>query len=113
MMTTYEEFNLLEVRAKLGLSREAMAKMLGWTGSRLWALEKRGDPLTVAEYNHAVSVLEERIGEADDLEANQLKSRDRVLRDTPTGCTRLIEWNGINHGDVVRAGRRNHARTER
>lgn len=102
MMTTYEEFNLLEIRARLGLSRDALAKMLGWTVSRVWAIEKRGDALTEHEYAHASGVLAERIGDQAEVEADQLKSRDRVLRDTPPGCVRLIEWEGFNHGDTVR-----------
>ena len=104
-MTTYEEFNILEIRARLGLSREAMAKMLGWTGSRLWALEKRGDPLTMQEYAHASGVLAERLGEHESIEADTLKARDRYLRDTPAGTVRLVDWNGVSHGDVVRIRR--------
>src|SRR5688572_4427574 len=105
MMITYEEFNFLEIRARLALSRDALAKMLVSTVSRLWALVKRGDPLTEHEYAHASGVLAERLGEQESIEADQLKSRDRVLRDTPEGCTRLIEWNGISHGDTVRVRR--------
>ena len=102
MMTTYEEFNLLEIRARLGLSREALAKMLGWTVSRIWALERRGDPLTEHEYAHASGILAERVGEQDEVEADQLKARDRILRDTPEGAIRLVDWDGISHGDTVR-----------
>lgn len=82
-----------------------MAKMLGWTESRLWAIEKRGDALTAQEYAHASNVLAERIGEQESIEADTLKARDRYLRDTPSGTVRLVDWNGVSHGERVRIRR--------
>lgn len=100
--TTYETFNLLEVRGQLGLSRNDMAKMLGWTVSRVWAIEKRGDTMTPQEYAHASGVLADRLGSHEEMEAETLQSRDRVLRDTPEGAVRLVDWEGISHGDRVK-----------
>jgi hypothetical protein len=99
----YADFDLVAIRAKLGLSRVLMAKILGWSVARLDTIEKKRLPeLTIAEWNHAVGVLTDRIGERLTMEADELKVRDRIIRDTPKGSTRLVEWEGFECGQTVR-----------
>jgi transcriptional regulator with XRE-family HTH domain len=95
-------WNLLDIRTTLGVSRELFAKMLGWTGSRTWAIEKGRHTPTPLEVEQVRALLEDRLGSEDAVDREELRARDRVLSTMPDGAVRLVEWNGIEYGDTVR-----------
>lgn len=102
-MDVKDDFDLIDVRASLGLARGAFAKMLGWTESKVWAIEKGRKEITASEVDHVNTIVAARVGATtEEVEADTLKARDRFIRDTPEGATRLVDWNGISHGDVIR-----------
>lgn len=110
--------DVAEGRKILGISRKDLAHALGWPQSRVWSIEKgRRDP-TPEEEDELLKVLgdvapiepddqstdgiEPTTGEQKELDGDAILRRRRIEKETPEGAIRLLDWNGIANGDLVK-----------
>jgi len=105
-------------REKLGWSRRQLAETLGWPMSRVWAYETGKREPTADE---AVDLRAALTGSSDhpsgsegseeglqpdpkqvELDGDLILKRRRVELETPEGSVRLVDWEGLSLGKLVK-----------